>query len=183
MLIGALAGYFGGWPDNLLMRITEGFQVMPVFVLAAMVVAFLGAGLVQVVGVISLLAWTETARVMRSEVARVKRSDYVAAARAMAISERRILIGEVVPNAAGPALALGTLAVGRAVLLQAALSFLGLSSPDVISWGAMIGDGQQYIFQAWWLTVFPGIAIFLTVMVFNLFGDSMSGALTAGRRR
>ena len=128
--IGAIAGYFGGWFDTIVMRIAEFFQVMPTFILAVVIVALAGPGLTRVIAVIALLSWPQTARVARGEVLRVSKLDFVDGARCLGIPEWRILLGEVLPNAIGPVIALGTLVVGYAILLEASLSFLGLSSPD-----------------------------------------------------
>jgi len=175
--IGAVAGYFGAWVDTVTMRITEVFQVMPSFILAAVIVALLGPGLTRVVLVIAILSWPEAARVMRGEVLRVKQLEYVDAVRCLGIGELSVMVREVIPNALGAVLAVGSLIIGRAILLEAALSFFGLSSPDSVSWGRMANSGQQFLFAAWWLSVFPGIAIFVTVLMFNLFGDTVGRAL------
>jgi peptide/nickel transport system permease protein len=175
--IGALAGYFGSWLDMVMMRVTEVFQVMPSFILAAVIVALLGPGLTRVVLVIAVLSWPEVARVMRGEVLRVKQLEYVDAVRCLGIGELAVMVGEVIPNALGPVLAVGSLIIGRAILLEASLSFFGLSSPDAVSWGRMANSGQQLLFSAWWLSVFPGVAIFVTVLVFNLLGDTLGRAL------
>ncbi|MEK1929966.1 MAG: ABC transporter permease [Pararhizobium sp.] len=177
VLIGALAGYYGGKVDLLLMRFSEVFQVLPTFVLAAVIVAMLGPGLTRVVIVISILAWPQVALVIRSEVLRVKNLEFVDAVRCLGYGEFYILLREVIPNAIRPVLALGTLIVGQAILLEAALSFLGLSSPSIISWGRMLNSGQQYLFQAWWISVPAGLAIFLTVVAFNLLGDAIDATL------
>jgi peptide/nickel transport system permease protein len=177
VLIGAWAGYFGGRIDMFLMRIAEIFQVLPTFVLAAVIVAMLGPGTTRVIAVIAILAWPQIALVMRSEVYRVKQIDFVDAVRCLGYSEIYILVREVVPNALRSVVALGTLIVGQAILIEASLSFLGLSSPDVISWGGMLNSGQRYLFNAWWLSVLPGIAIFLTVLAFNFIGDALNAAL------
>jgi peptide/nickel transport system permease protein len=175
--VGAAAGFYGGTMDLLTMRITEMFQVMPTFVLAAVIIALSGPGLMQIIIVIALLAWPQTARIMRGEVLRIKRQDYVFAVRCLGISEQTILWREIIPNALAPTLAAGTLIVGAAILLEASLSFLGLSSPGVVSWGRMLNVGQRYLFTAWWLSVFPGTAILLTVLAFNLLGDAIGTAL------
>jgi peptide/nickel transport system permease protein len=175
--VGSIAGYFGGWFDTLLMRVSEVFQVMPTFILAVLIVALVGGGVFTVIAVIAILAWPESARLMRGEVLRVKHLDFVDAARALGIDERRVMFGEVIPNALGPVIVIGTLIIGRAILVEAALSFLGLSSPDVVSWGRMLNSGQQFLFRAWWLSVFPGLAVFVTVVTFNLLGDAIGGAL------
>ncbi|MET3926673.1 ABC transporter permease [Devosia sp. 2618] len=177
VLIGAWAGYFGGRIDMFLMRVAEIFQVLPTFVLAAVIVAMLGPGTTRVIAVIAILAWPQIALVMRSEVYRVKQIDFVDAVRCLGYSEIYILVREVVPNALRSVVALGTLIVGQAILIEASLSFLGLSSPDVISWGGMLNSGQRYLFNAWWLSVLPGIAIFLTVLAFNFVGDALNAAL------
>jgi peptide/nickel transport system permease protein len=130
-----------------------------------------------VIAVIAILAWPQIALVMRSEVYRVKQIDFVDAVRCLGYSEIYILVREVVPNALRSVVALGTLIVGQAILIEASLSFLGLSSPDVISWGGMLNSGQRYLFNAWWLSVLPGIAIFLTVLAFNFIGDALNAAL------
>lgn len=176
VLIGAWAGYFGGKVDMVLMRIAEIFQVLPTFVLAAVIVAMLGPGTTRVIAVIAILAWPQIALVMRSEVYRVKQAEFVDAVRCLGYREISILIGEVIPNALRSVVALGTLIVGQAILIEASLSFLGLTSPDVISWGGMLNTGQRYLFNAWWLSVLPGIAIFLTVLAFNFVGDALNAA-------
>ena len=169
ILIGAVAGFFGGKVDLALMRFSEMFQVMPSFILAA---------------VIAILAWPQVARVMRGEVLRVRQLEFVDAVRCLGVREEAILWREVIPNAIAPVLAIGTLIVGQAILLEAALSFLGLSSADLISWGRMLNSGQRLLFNAPWLSIFPGAAIFLTVLAFNLLGDAVGAALDPkGRRR
>lgn len=175
--LGATAGFFGGRTDIALMRFTEMFQVMPSFILAAVIVALAGPGLTRVIVVIAILAWPQAARVMRGEVLRVRQLEFVDAARAVGYANWPILVREVVPNAIGPVLAVGTLTVGQAILLEASLSFLGLSSADLISWGRMLNSGQRFLFNAWWLSFFPGAAIFLTVLAFNLLGDAFGAAL------
>jgi peptide/nickel transport system permease protein len=179
--IGAIAGYVGGWVDTVIMRIAEFFQVMPTFILSVLIVSLLGPGLVRIVIVIALLSWPQTARVARGEVLRVSQLDFVDSARCMGISAPRILLGEVIPNAI--ALALATLIMAHAILLEASLSFLGLSTPDIISWGRMLSIGQHHLFTAWWLSVFPGLAIFITVLAFNLLGDALGDALNPRRSR
>jgi len=132
--------------------------------------------LTQIV-VVGLLAWPQVARVMRGEVIRVKQLEFVDAVRCLGIEEHRVLFGEVIPNAVAPVLAISTLIVGQAILLEASLSFLGLGSVELVTWGRMLNSGQRFLFNAWWLSVFPGAAIFLTVLAFNVFGDSLSAVL------
>lgn len=177
ILVGALSGYIGGRIDGLIMRLTEIFQSMPPFVLAALIVALLGPGESRVILVIAVLAWPQTARLMRGEVLRVKHLDFVHGARCLGMSESRVLFREIVPNCLAPVVAVGTLNIAQAILLETSLSFFGLTSPDVISWGRMLTSGQRFIFQAWWLSVFPGLAICLTVLSFNMLGDAIHSAL------
>ena len=177
VMLGAAAGFWGGWLDLAVMRISEMFQVVPSFILAAVIVSLSGTGLTQVVAVIVLLAWPQIARITRGEVMRIKQLEFVDAVRCLGMREWEILATEVVPNAVAPVLAAGTLVVAQAILLEASLSFLGLSSADIISWGRMLNAGQRFLFNAWWMSVFPGVAIFLTVLAFNLLGDAVGSAL------
>jgi peptide/nickel transport system permease protein len=176
-MLGAAAGFYGGRIDTVVMRVSEFFQVIPGFILAAVIVAMTGTGLSQIIAVVSLLAWPQVARVMRGEVMRVKQIEFVDAVRCLGFPERQVLLGEVVPNALAPVLAVGTLIVGQAILLEASLSFLGLSSAELVSWGRMLNSGQRFLFNAWWLSLFPGTAIFVTVLAFNLVGDAVGAVL------
>jgi peptide/nickel transport system permease protein len=171
--IGASAGYLGGAYDNVIMRVTEAFQVMPAFILAALIVAMVGPGLPQIVLVIAILSWPQPARVIRADVHRWKRREFVDAARCLGVSETRILFGELVPNCIGPVLAVGTLLIAQAILLEASLSYFGLGSQEIVSWGKLLNSGQRFFSHAWWLSVFPGAAIFATVVAFNIFGDDL----------
>lgn len=172
--LGAYAGFRGGWLDNFVMRVAEMFQIFPTMILAALIITLVGPSLANVVVVIVLLSWPQTARLARSEAMRLKDMDYVNAARCLGHGRWRVLIREVIPNLMGPLIALGTLVVAEATLLEASLSFLGLSSPGEISWGRMLHEGWQSIFIGWWLSVYPGLAIFATILAFNLLGDALS---------
>jgi peptide/nickel transport system permease protein len=177
VLIGSVAGFYGGWLDTAVMRIAEFFQVIPSFILAAVIVALAGPGLTQIIVVVGMLAWPQVARVMRGEVIRVKQLEFVDAVRCLGIREHHVLLREVIPNAVAPVLAVGTLIVGQAILLEASLSFLGLGSVELVSWGRMLNSGQRFLFNAWWLSFFPGTAIFLTVLAFNVLGDAIGHVL------
>lgn len=177
ILIGSLAGFYGGWLDTLVMRIAEFFQVIPSFILAAVIVALAGPGLTRIILVVGILAWPQVARVIRGEVIRVKQLEFVDAVRCLGIPEKKILFLEVIPNAVSPVLAVGSLIVAQAILLEASLSFLGLSSVELVSWGRMLNSGQRFLYNAWWLSFFPGTAIFLTVLAFNVLGDAIGAAL------
>lgn len=182
IVIGAYAGFAGGVVDLVLMRVTEMFQVIPTFVLAAVIVAMWGPGLTRVVLVIALLAWPQIALVIRGEVLRIKKLDFVDAVRCLGYGDGYILAREIIPNAVRPVLALGTLAVGQAILLETSLSFLGLSDPSLISWGRMLSTGQGYLLTAWWIAFFPGLAIFATVLACNLVGDGLGAYLNPRER-
>lgn len=177
VLVGASSGFLGARADVLIMRVTEFFQVMPTFILAALIVALAGPGESRVIVVIALLAWPDTARLVRGEVLRIKGLSYVEAARCLGMTEKRILFFEVIPNAIAPVIALSTLTAAYAILIESALSFLGLTSADVISWGQILSSGQRFIYQAWWLPLFSGVAILITTLAFNMFGDCVREAL------
>ena len=176
-LLGGIAGFAGRWLDAALMRLAEFFQVMPTFILAVLIVALAGPGLTRVVAVIAVLSWPQTARIARGEVLRLSQLEFVDGLRCLGVPESRILVTEILPNALGPVIALGTLIVGNAILLEASLSFLGLSDPAAVSWGRLLSAGQRFLFSAWWLSVFPGAAIFVTVLAFNLVGDALRDIL------
>lgn len=173
-IIGAYAGFRGGVIDTFVMRLAEMFQVFPAMILAALVIALLGSSYANVVLVIVLLSWPQTARVARNEAMRLKEMDYAHAARTLGHGRFRVLLFEVIPNLMSPVIALGTLIVGEAILLEAALSFLGLGPQGMPSWGRMLNEGWQVIFQGWWMSVFPGLAIFLTILAANLLGDTFN---------
>jgi peptide/nickel transport system permease protein len=178
IVIGAVSGFMGGRIDAVLMRAAEIFQVMPSFVLAAVIVAMSGPGLLRVICVIAMLSWPQVARVMRGEVLQVKEFGFVDAARCLGVSEQSILWFEIVPNAIAPVIALCTLIVGQAILLESALSFFGLTQPDVPTWGLLLNSGQRFFYQAWWLSVFPGIFILATVLAFNFFGEAVGNSFS-----
>jgi peptide/nickel transport system permease protein len=176
IVIGGLAGYFGGFVDEGLMRLTEVFMVVPRFFLALIVVVLLGSDIWLIVLVLSLTYWPLTARVLRAQILTVRTRDYVQAARAVGTPELRILLRHVLPGALPPVITQASLLVGSAILVEAGLSFLGLGDPNVVSWGAMLNDAQQFVFEAWWMSVFPGLAITLTVLGVNLVADALTEA-------
>jgi peptide/nickel transport system permease protein len=180
-LVGAVAAYVGGLIDTIVMRIAEFFQIMPSFILAVAVVTLFGPGLPGIVLVIAFLSWPQAARLARAEVLRVSQLDFVNAARCLGMSNRRILLAEIIPNAIGPVIAFSTLVVGNAILLETSLSFLGLLGGDVMSWGKILNTGQKFLFTGWWLSIFPGSAILLTVIAFNLLGDTLTDLLNPKR--
>lgn len=175
--VGALAGFVGGWFDEVLMRLTEVFLAFPTIILAMAVAAALGPSLVNAVVAMVVVWWPNYARVVRSLVLGVKSQEYVEAARALGVPESRILLRTVLPNCLAPAVVLATIDLGNAILVFAGLSFLGLGpEPSTPEWGRMVADGIEY-FDQWWMAAFPGLAIFTVVMAFNFIGDGIRDAL------
>jgi peptide/nickel transport system permease protein len=179
--VGLVAGHRGGWLDDVLMRGTELFQVLPRFFLALVVIAFWGPGLDRLVLVLGVTSWPLLARVVRAEVLALRHREFVEAARVHGASEVRILLREILPNVLPPALALLGLVVAQVILIEASLGFLGLGDPNAISWGALASEAQRFLRVAWWLSLFPGLAILLAVLGLNLLGDTVTDAVF-GRR-
>ena len=174
--VGAVAGYLGGWVDELVMRAADLVFAVPTILLAMAVVAALGPGLVHAVIAVVLVSWPGHARVVRSLVRTTMQSDYVAVARLLGASVARALAIEVLPNVAGPVIVLAALDMGNAILLLSGLSFLGLGArPPAAEWGSMVSTGAQH-FESWWIGVFPGLAIVSVVLAFNFLGDSLRDA-------
>jgi peptide/nickel transport system permease protein len=174
--IGALGGYYGGKVDAVLGRVTEFFQVLPALLFAMVLIMLFTPSLVTVTIAIGVVAWTSMARLTRAEFLRIKQLEYVRAARAIASSNSRIIWGVILPNALPPIIVAATLATGTAILFEAGLSFLGLSDPNVMSWGMMIGSNRNYLREMWWAVTFPGACIFLTVLAISLVGDGLNDA-------
>jgi peptide/nickel transport system permease protein len=177
LTVGALAGYFGGWVDEVLSRFTEIFQVMPSLLFAMVLMTLFDPSLLTAIIAIGMVTWTSTARLARAEFMRLRKLEYVSAARAMGAGPLRLMLKEILPNAAPPLIVSATLIIGVAILFEAGLSFLGLSDPNVMSWGLMIGANRKYVLDAWWAVTFPGFAIFLTVLAVSLVGDGLNDAL------
>jgi len=180
--LGALAGFYGGWVDNLLMRITEFFQVLPALLFAMVLVTLFSPSLLTIAIAIGVVSWPQTARLTRAEFLKVKELEYVTAARAIGARNARIIWKVILPNAAPPLIVSATLTIGVAILFEAGLSFLGLGDPNVMSWGLMIGANRDYILDAWWPVTFPGLAIFLTVFAVSLIGDGLNDAFNPKMR-
>ena len=174
--LGALAGFHGGWVDNLLMRVTEFFQVLPTLLFAMVLVTLFSPTLTTIALAIGIVSWPQTARLTRAEVMKIKELEYVTAARAIGAGNGRIIWTVILPNAAPPLIVSATLTIGVAILFEAGLSFLGLGDPNTMSWGLMIGSNRAYILDAWWPVTFPGLAIFLTVFSVSLIGDGLNDA-------
>jgi peptide/nickel transport system permease protein len=183
--LGAVAGYGGGWVDDAIMRFTEFFQTIPSFVLAVVLVAIFTPSIASIVVAIAVVSWPPVTRVVRAEFLSLRSREFVQAAEVLGRSRIAIMVTEILPNALSPIIVLASLMVATAILLESSLSFLGLGDPNLMSWGFMIGSGRSVIRIAWWMSVFPGIAIFLTVLALNLVGEGLNDALNprlAGRR-
>ena len=175
--LGAIAGYYGGWIDDVLMRITEFFQTIPNFALAIVLVAIMQPSVTSIVLAIALVSWPPVARLVRAEFMSLRHREYVEAARLVGQSNTTIILRQILPNTLSPIIVLASLMVATAILLESSLSFLGLGDPNVMSWGYMIGAARTVIRQAWWLSFFPGVAILLTVLALNLVGEGLDDAL------
>jgi len=180
--LGAVAGYYGGWVDDLLMRVTEFFQIIPSFVLLMVLVAFLHPSLTSTIIGIALVTWPQIARVVRGEFLSLRSREFVQAARTLGESDWHIIFVQVLPNALPPIVVVSSMMVGMTILTESALSFLGLGDPNLLSWGTMIGGARSAMWVAWWTTVLPGLAIMITVLSLNLIGDGLNDALNPRRR-
>jgi peptide/nickel transport system permease protein len=176
-LIGAVAGYYGGLIDDVLMRLTEFFQTIPSFLFAIVLIAVLSPSAMNLVIAISVVSWPPITRVVRAEVLTVKSREFVQAAVVAGQRDSAILLTQVLPNTLSPLIVTGSLLVATAILVESALSFLGLCAPNQMSWGFMIGAGRSFLRDAWWLVTVPGIAILLTVLAINLVGEGLNDAL------
>jgi peptide/nickel transport system permease protein len=177
-LVGLLAGYYGRWLDSLLMRLVDIMLCFPTFFLILAVIAMLEPSIWYIMAVIGLTSWMGVARLVRAEVLSLRERDFVTAARALGASDRRIIFRHVLPNALAPVLVAATLGVAGAILTESALSFLGIGvQPPTPSWGNILTSGKDYIEFAWWLSLFPGLAILVTVLAYNLLGEGLRDAL------
>ena len=174
VLVGALAGFAGGRIDDMLMRLTEVFLVIPRFFLAILLVAFFGANLFNLVLAIAILSWPEIARLTRAEFLTLRSRQFVDAARVAGASNAELVFGEILPNALGPLIVSATLLIGQAMLLEAGLAYLGLGDPGRVSLGLMLNQAQSIMRSAWWATAAPGVAIFVAVIAVNLIGDGLN---------
>ena len=174
--IGAFSGYYGGWVESALMRLTEVFLVLHPLLLAMVVATLFNPSLLTIVAAIGISSWPGTARLTRAEFLKVREQDYVMAARAVAAPRRYLIWRVVFPNCLPPLIVMAALRVASAILFEAMLSFLGLGDPRVMSWGYMIGLSRDFIFQSWWSVTLPGAAIFLTVLSISLVGDGLQDA-------
>jgi len=178
VVIGLASGFFGGWIDRMLMRFTDIQLAIPTILLAMALVTVLGPGVPNLITTLSVTGWTIYARLIRGETLALRDRDFIEATRAAGAGQARIMFRHVLPNVVSPLIVVATFAVGSMVVLEATLSFLGIGVPlRVATWGSMLSSGRTYLKSAWWITAFPGLAIFVTVLAINALGDSMRDAL------
>ena len=176
-IMGALAGYYGGWIDDLLMRTTEMFQTIPSFVFAILLVAIMKPSIQSIVIAIAVVSWPAVARLVRGEFLSLKNREFVQACHTLGMSDAKVILGEILPNCLSPIIVIGSLMVATAILIESGLAFLGLGDPNIMSWGFQIGAGRTLLRSAWWVCTFPGIAILVTVLAINLVGEGLNDAL------
>jgi peptide/nickel transport system permease protein len=173
-IVGTLAGFLGGIADMVLMRITEAFQTVPAFLLALAAISATGPSVPTLIFAISLGTWTQAARVTRAQVLSLRERDFVAAARTLGMRPLEIAFREILPNAFGPTVSLAAISVAAAILIEAALSFLGFGDPNRVTWGSMIAEGRTVLRSAPYLSIVPGIALVVTVLGIHLLGRGLS---------
>ena len=178
VVLGLTAGFFGRWWDDFVMGLTNVMLSIPALIFALAVMALLGPGLINVFIALGLTNWSYSCRITRSQALSAKNLDYVKAGRALGYSRTRLMFTQILPNIIGPILIIATLGVAGAILLEAALSFLGLGvQPPTPSWGGMLSAAREQLFTAPWISIFPGLAIFITVLGLNLLGDGLRDLL------
>lgn len=176
-LMGGVAGYYGGRVDDLLMRTTEFFQTIPTFLFSILLVAILAPSVASIVFAIAVVSWPAVARLVRGEFLAMRNREFVQAGICLGMSDSRVIFRHILPNCLSPIIVTGSLIVATAILIESALSFLGLGDPNVMSWGFMIGAGRTFLRSTWWLCTIPGVAILLTVLAINLVGEGLNDAL------
>lgn len=182
-LFGGLAGFYGGLVDDVVMRVTEFFQTIPAFLFAIVLVAVLGSSLSSTVIAIAVVSWPAVARLVRGEFLATRHRDFVQACVGLGMPDARIIVRHILPNCLAPIIVLGSLMVATAILIESGLSFLGLSDPNVMSWGFQVGAGRGVLRLAWWLCAIPGVAILLTVLAINLVGEGLNDAINPRLRQ
>ncbi|MFH1380376.1 MAG: ABC transporter permease [bacterium] len=177
-ILGLIAGYYRGFLETVIMRLVDIMLCFPVFFLLLTVIAYVGPSIYNIMIVIGVVSWTGVTRLVRAETISIRERDFILAARGLGLSDIRILLVHILPNVAAPILVAATLGIGGAILAESGLSFLGLGvQPPTPSWGNMLTAGKDYIYFAWWLSVFPGLSILTTVLAFNLLGEGLRDVL------
>ena len=181
--VGAVAGYYRGLVDECLMRVGELFQTIPQFMLVVVLLVIFRPSITTISAAVAIVSWPGVARLVRAEFIVLREREFVQSCRAVGMSERRIIFTQILPNALPTIIVTATILVATAILMEAALSFLGLGDPNVLTWGMMIGMGRDQIREAWYVVVIPGIALLVTALGLNLFGDGLNAALNPRARR
>ena len=183
IILGSLAGYYGSWVDSVIMRAVDIMLSIPTIFLVLAVIAILEPSIINIMIVIGLTSWMEPARLIRAEFISLKEREFVLAARAIGATDNRIMVRHILPNGLSPILVSATMGIGGAILVESALSFLGLGvQPPTPSWGSLLSSGKDNIEIAWWLSAFPGLAILVTVLGYNLLGEGIRDALDPRQR-
>jgi peptide/nickel transport system permease protein len=183
ILVGALAGFYGGWIDDALMRFTEFFQTIPQLAMAVVLVAIFNPSIYSIVGAIAVVSWPPVARLVRGEFLSLKQREFVQAAVVIGQKPSRIIFTQILPNTMSPIIVTASLMIATAILTESALSFLGLGDRNLMSWGFMIGASRTMLRQAPWMSVMPGVAILLTVLAINLIGEGLNDAMNPQLRK
>lgn len=181
--VGALAGYYRGWVDAVLLRVIELFQTVPNFVLAVVLVAVFKPSVATAVFAIGVVSWPPTARLVRAEFMQLREREFVLAGRTIGMGHARLILTQILPNALPPVVVVSTLSIAQAIQTEAALAFLGLGDPNVMSWGTIIGIGREQVVDAWYICGLPGLAIIVTVLGFSLLGEGLNDALNPHLRK
>ena len=177
-LVGSVAGYFRGWIDTVIARFIDMLLSIPRLILLLVIIAIFEPSIWLIIAVLGLTGWESSARIVRGQYLQLREQEFVQASRALGYSDARIMVRHILPNTLAPIIVIATLNIGNTILLEAALSFLGLGvQPPTASWGSMVNDGRDAMITAWWISMFPGLAIVLTVVSFNLLGDGLRDAL------
>ncbi|WP_173934528.1 ABC transporter permease [Chelativorans sp. Marseille-P2723] len=176
-IIGGLSGYYGGWIDDVLMRLTDAMQTIPSFLSAIAIVGIVGPSLVTIIVAIAIVSWPMIARLVRAEFLRLRTYDFVQSCRIIGMSDLRIIFTQILPNCLAPIIVASSVLVATAIIVEASLSFLGLGDPNAMSWGTMLGNGRAALRTAWYMTAIPAAALVLTVLALNLLGDALNDVL------
>jgi peptide/nickel transport system permease protein len=182
LIVGAVAGYFGHWVDQVLMRFAELFQIMPPLLFTIVLVVVVGPTIGVIIAGIVVTSWPQVARLVRAEAMRLRRSEFIQAGIVLGMKDRTILLKHVAPNVLSPAVVMISILAGNAILTESALSFLGMGDPNVMTWGNMIGSGREALRSAWYMTAIPGLAVLVTVTALNLLSNGVNDLLNPRRR-
>lgn len=176
-VVGGLSGYYGGWLDDVLMRLTDAMQTIPSFLSAIAIVGIVGPSLPTIIVAIAVVSWPMIARLVRAEFLRLRTYDFVQSCRIVGMSDMRIIFTQILPNCLAPIIVASSVLVATAIIVEASLSFLGLGDPNAMSWGTILGNGRAALRTAWYMTAIPAVALVLTVLALNLVGDALNDVL------